>query len=154
MPTASPVPACLALLAALAACSAGSDAAAPEPLTLAGLWSQGANLSEESKGQTHIHTGWFSFERRGAGFAGEGEQSGLCRRADGDYVGPLATGVPYAIAGGVQDGDRVSFRSALCEYQGTLSPDRQHIEGTTRCAYTDGGVDFVWTGAWLANREH
>jgi hypothetical protein len=153
MSTETRLTAILALVALTGACSPGPDATAPE-LTVVGLWGHGANLREAVHHQTHIHTGHFSFVRRGDGFAGEGQQSGFCRGDEGDYVGPLATGVPYRISGGVQDGDRVSFRSDLCEYQGTLSADGEHIEGTARCAYTDGGADFVWTGPWLANRKH
>ena len=41
----------------------------------------------------------------------------------------------------------------LCTYEGTLSADNAHIDGTARCSYVQNGVDFVWTGDWLANRE-
>jgi hypothetical protein len=139
-------------LVALAACA--SDSTSPGSLTVVGLWGHGANLREAVHDQTHIHVGHFSFVRRGDGFEGRGQQWGYCRATDGqDYTGPLATGTPYAITHGVQSGNEVSFRSDLCEYRGTLSADAQHIEGTARCAYTDGGEDFVWTGPWLANRE-
>jgi hypothetical protein len=145
------VSALLAIVALTGSC--GADVTSPEALTITGEWGQGAYLLEEAKGQTHIHTGRFAFVRRGGGFAGEGRQSGFCRTVGGDYTGPLATGVSYQIARGVQDGDRVSFRSDLCAYEGTISADGKEMSGTARCAYTDGGVKFVWTGNWLANRQ-
>ncbi len=141
------------LLISLAACSS-EVSTAPAPLGIVGLWNQGANLQDSVNNQTHIHTGYFSFTQQGAaGFAGSARQSGFCRNAEQDYTGPLATGVPYAITDGAQQGDRVSFRSELCSYEGTLSADGAHIEGSARCTYTEGGVNFVWTGAWLANRQ-
>ncbi|HEY7505791.1 MAG TPA: hypothetical protein VH700_16955 [Gemmatimonadales bacterium] len=143
----------LPLLALAAACASDADTTSPGSPAVVGQWSHGASLQEAARNQTHVHTGYFSFVREGSGFGGEGRQWGYCRAVAGDYTGPLANGVLYAITGGEQDGDEVSFRSDLCEYRGTLSADAQHIEGTARCAYTDGGADFVWTGPWLANRE-
>ena len=143
----------LPLLVLLGACASDADTTAPATLTVVGEWSHGANLREDARDQTHIHTGNFSFVRSGDGFAGEGRQWGYCRAAGGDYAGPLASGVPYAVSRGVQNGDEVSFSTDLCEYRGTLSSDGRHIEGTARCAYRDGGQDFLWTGPWLANRE-
>jgi hypothetical protein len=145
------VTALLAFVALTGACR--SDVTSPEALTIVGEWGQGAYLLEEVKGQTHVHTGRFAFIRQGGGFAGEGRQSGFCRKAGGDYTGPLATGASYQITGGVQDGDRVRFRSDLCTYEGAISKDGKEMSGTARCTYTDGGVNFVWTGSWLANRE-
>ena len=139
-------------MAVLGACSQESGTS-PAPLSILGLWNQGANLRETAKNQTHIHAGYFSFTEEGDGFAGRGQQSGFCRGANGDYTGPFATGTSYAIADGVQEGDRVTFRDELCTYEGTLSTDDAHIAGTARCTYTDGGASFVWTGDWLANRE-
>jgi hypothetical protein len=53
--------------------------------------------------QAHIHTGYFTFKQKGAGFAGTGQQTGLCTSAlHGDYVGPLANGIAYEIREGVQ----------------------------------------------------
>jgi hypothetical protein len=137
----------------LYACSA-QDSTSPAPLGIVGQWNQGARLTDPVNHQTHTHTGYFTFKMKGAGFEGTGQQSGLCTSAaHGDYVGPLANGVAYQIGDGLQSGDHVSFKSDLCTYEGTLSADGQHIDGTARCAYSEGGVDFVWTGDWLANRE-
>lgn len=86
------------------------------------------------------------------GFVGGGEQSGFCSGPNGHYEGPLANGAPYDIADGVQEGDQISFKSELCTYQGALSADGEPITGTARCAYTQAGVNFVWTGDWLGNR--
>jgi hypothetical protein len=143
----------LALLGLLGACSGSDSGTAPAPLDIAGLWNQGARLADTVNGQTHIHTGYFSFSRHGAGFSGQGQQTGLCHGAAGDYTGPLATGIAFPITAGVQTGDHVAFQSDLCSYEGTLSADGAHIAGTMRCAYRDAGTDFVWTGDWLANRE-
>ncbi len=141
----------LLLSAMIGACS--QESTSPPTLSIVGVWNQGARLRDSVNNQTHIQTGYFSFTQRGEGFTGRGEQSGLCTREDGDYVGPLATGIPYDISDGLQDGDRVSFQTDLCTYEGTLSREDERIEGTARCAYTEGGVDFVWTGGWVANRE-
>ena len=70
-----------------------------------------------------------------------------------DCSTPLATGKRFAVVDGIQEGNRVSFRSDLCTYQGTLSADLAHIDGTARCSYTQNGISFVWKGDWLANRE-
>ena len=153
MHSGTPTAIMLALAALTGACSSEDGGTSPSPLTIVGRWGQGANLSESAREQTHIHTGYFTFVRRGDGFGGSGQQTGLCRAEGGDYAGPLATGALYEITEGVEQGDRVSFKSDLCEYQGTLSADGAHIEGTARCAYTQDGAGFVWTGAWLANRE-
>lgn len=135
------------------ACSA-QDSTSPAPLGIIGQWDQGARLEDTANQQTHIHTGYFSFEKKGAGFSGTSQQSGLCSSAaHGDYTGPLANGIPFEIRDGVQSGNQVSFRSDLCTYEGTLSADGEHIDGTARCAYSEGGVDFIWTGDWLANRQ-
>jgi hypothetical protein len=142
----------LSVAAAAAGCS-GDSGIAPPALSIVGVWNQGANLRDTVNHQSHIHTGAFSFAQEGTGFAGRGEQSGFCQGPHGQYTGPLADGVAYDIVDGVQQGDRVSFRSQLCTYDGTLSADQAHISGTARCAYNQAGVDFVWTGDWLANRE-
>ena len=134
------------------ACSAESGAS-PNSLSIVGVWNQGASLRDTVNSQSHIHTGYFSFVQKRDGFAGTGEQSGLCTGTHGDYVGPLATGKPFNLVDGIEEGDRVSFKSDLCTYEGTLSADKAHIAGTARCAYTEGGVSFVWVGDWLANRE-
>jgi len=152
MHSGTPTAIALALVALTGACSP-EEGTSPSPLSIVGQWGQGANLSETARAQTHIHTGYFTFVRQGSGFTGSGWQTGLCRGEGGDYAGPLATGASYEIVEGVQEGDRVSFKSALCEYQGTVSADGAHIDGTARCAYTEDGAGFVWTGAWLANRE-
>jgi hypothetical protein len=140
------------LLVSLGACSADSGTS-PAPLSIVGVWNQGANLRDSVSNQTHIHTGYFSFVQERAGFDGAGEQSGLCTGPHGDYIGPLATGTPFSISEGTQQGDQVSFKTDLCTYEGTLSVDQAHIAGTARCAYTEGGVSLVWKGDWLANRE-
>jgi hypothetical protein len=143
----------IGLLGLVCACSSPDGGTAPAPLDIVGQWGQGARLEDTLHHQTHIHTGYFSFARHGAGFTGSGQQTGFCHAAAGDYTGPLADGVPFTITDGVQDGDHVTFKSPLCSYEGTLSSDSAHIEGTARCAYTDGGVNYVWVGDWLANRE-
>ena len=142
----------LILVTLMAACS-HETGTSPSTPSVVGLWNQGASLRDAANDQTHIHTGYFSFTEQREGFGGQGQQSGFCRAADGDYTGPLATGTWYGITDGAQDGNRVSFRSDLCTYEGTLSGDEAHIAGTARCAYTRGGVSFVWEGEWLANRE-
>jgi hypothetical protein len=139
-------------LFSLGACS-GDSGTSPVPLGVVGVWNQGANLRDSVSNQTHIHTGYFSFEQERAGFAGAGEQSGLCTGPHGDYVGLLANGEPFSISDGIQRGNQVSFKTDLCTYEGTLSADEAHIEGSARCAYTEGGVSLVWKGDWLANRE-
>jgi len=138
-----------ALLATLVACSGQPEAPSP---SIVGTWDQGARLADADNGQTHIHTGYFSFEQKGDGFSGSGQQSGLCHGAAGDYEGPLASGELFHISEGVEQGINVSFKTPLCTYEGVLSDDNSHIDGTARCEYTDQGTHFVWTGDWLANR--
>ena len=142
----------LALCVGVGACSS-EGATAPASLAIVGLWNQGANLRDTVNNQTHIHTGYFSFAQEGVGFAGTGEQSGFCSGPSGHYEGPLADGARYDIVDGVQDGSHVSFKSNLCSYEGTLSEDNAHIAGTASCSYVENGVNFVWAGDWLANRE-
>jgi hypothetical protein len=144
--------AALLLIGMISACSSDGGTS-PATLSIVGVWNQGANLRDTVNNQNHIHTGYFSFVQERNGFVGDGEQSGFCSGPDGHYEGPLANGVPYDIADGVQEGEQISFKSELCTYQGTLSADGDHITGTARCAYTQGGVNFVWVGDWLANRE-
>jgi hypothetical protein len=64
----------------------------PASLSIVGVWNQGANLRDTVNGQTHIHTGYFSFVQERTGFVGNGEQSGLCSGPNGHYQGPLADG--------------------------------------------------------------
>jgi hypothetical protein len=142
----------LAALAIAAAC-ASRDATAPSPLALTGTWNQGANLRDTANGQTHIHVGHFSLAQRGETFTGTGQQTGYCHAASGNYTGPLADGTLFHVTDGVQQGTHVAFKTELCSYEGTLTADGAHIDGTARCAYTDGGTPFVWTGDWLADRE-
>jgi hypothetical protein len=142
----------LVFIALAGGCSAESDTS-PPPLSIVGVWNQGANLRDTVNNQSHIHTGFFSLVQDRSGFVGQGEQSGFCVGPTGHYTGPLASGIPYDIVDGVQAGDHVSFRSELCTYEGTMSTDNEHIAGKARCAYTEGGVNFVWVGDWLANRE-
>jgi len=137
----------------VAACSSHEVDTAPSLLSMAGNWTQGARLQDSSKGQTHIHTGSFSFAQEGDAFTGSGQQTGLCHGPSGDYVGPLATGALFQITNGVQQDRNVSFKSDLCAYTGVMSADGARIEGTVQCAYTDHGTSFVWTGDWLADRE-
>jgi hypothetical protein len=144
--------AALLLIGMISACSSDGGTS-PASLSIAGVWNQGANLRDTVNNQTHIHTGYFSFVQERSGFVGDGEQSGFCSGPNGHYEGPLANGAPYDVADGVQEGDHISFKSDLCTYEGTLSADGDHITGTARCAYTQGGVNFVWVGDWLANRE-
>jgi hypothetical protein len=100
----------------------------------------GARLEDAVNQQTHIHTGYFSFEQKGSGFSGTGQQSGLCTStAHGDYTGPLANDAPFAIREGIQSGDHVSFKTDLCTYEGTLSADADHIDGTTAAAIAMAG---------------
>ena len=139
------------LVVLVSACA--SEGTAPAARPSVGIWNQGANLRDSVNKQTHIHTGYFSFSQAGNGFTGTGEQSGFCHGANGDYVGPLAEGTPFKVTDGVQQGDRVLFKTDLCSYEGALSEDHDHMNGTVRCAYIDNGVSFVWQGDWLANRE-
>jgi hypothetical protein len=139
-----------AFISMLGACSSQSEAPS---LSIVGTWDQGARLQDATNAQTHIHTGYFSFDQKGNGFSGSGQQSGLCHSAAGDYEGPLASGVPFHITDGVQQGSNVSFRSELCTYSGVISDDGLHLNGTAQCEYTDQGTHFVWTGDWLANRQ-
>ena len=134
------------------ACSRGSTPPS-SPLSVAGSWVQGARLQDAANGQTHIHSGYFSFAQRGDAFTGRGQQSGLCEAATGNYEGPLATGAEFQIVDGVQHGASVSFKTAMCTYQGLVSADGLHIDGTATCSYTDKGVQFNWQGDWLAQRE-
>jgi hypothetical protein len=143
----------LVLLGLAGACSSHDIGTAPAPLDLAGVWNQGANLRDTTNSQTHIHTGFFSFAQQGGAFTGSGQQSGLCHAASGDYEGPLATGALFQITDGVQQGAHVSFKTELCTYEGTVTADGSHIDGTMRCAYTERGINFVWTGDWLADRQ-
>jgi hypothetical protein len=142
----------LIVLISMTGCSPESGTS-PASLAIVGLWNQGANLRDTVNNQTHIHTGYFSFAQEGVGFAGTGEQSGFCSGPSGHYEGPLANGARYDIVDGVQDGSHVSFKSNLCSYEGTLSEDNAHLAGTASCSYVENGVNFVWTGDWLANRE-
>ena len=142
----------LVIIGMVGACSSHDASTAPS-LSLAGNWTQGARLQEKANGQTHIHTGSFSFDQQGNRFTGSGQQTGLCHSAAGDYVGPLATGALFQITDGVQQGSSVSFKSDLCTYVGVVSADGQRIDGTAQCAYVDQGVSFVWTGDWLADRQ-
>jgi hypothetical protein len=139
-----------AFIGLLGACS--SQPAAPT-LSILGTWDQGARLEDAANHQTHIHTGYFSFEQKDDGFSGSGQQSGMCHSAAGDYEGPLATGALFRITEGVQQGSNVLFKSSLCTYNGVISDDGLHLDGTARCEYTDQGTHFVWTGDWLANRQ-
>ena len=145
--------AALCLVSALGACSSHEPDTAPSALSIVGNWTQGANLRDTANAQTHIHTGYFSFAQQGGGFNGTGKQTGLCHSASGDYEGPLATGGLFHITNGEQHGNEVSFNSDLCTYTGAMSADGSRIEGKASCAYTDGGVDFIWTGDWLADRQ-
>jgi hypothetical protein len=138
------------LISGLLACSSQPEAPS---LSIVGTWDQGARLEDAGNGQTHIHTGYFSFDQKGGGFSGTGQQSGLCHAASGDYEGPLASEALFHIDEGVQQGSNVSFRTPLCTYEGVMSDDNSHIDGTARCEYTDQGTHFVWTGEWLANRQ-
>jgi hypothetical protein len=140
-----------ALVGTLLACSSQPEAPS---LSIVGTWDQGARLEDAANSQTHIHTGYFIFDQKGDGFSGSGQQSGLCHAASGDYEGPLASGELFGITEGKQEGSNVSFRSALCTYEGVISEDGSHLDGTARCEYTDQGTHFVWTGQWLANRQH
>jgi hypothetical protein len=144
---------CLGFLGLLGACSSHDAGTAPSALDVAGVWNQGASLRDTTNNQTHIHTGYFSFARQGEAFTGRGQQSGVCHGPSGDYEGPLATGALFQITDGVQQGAHVSFKTELCTYEGTVSADGAHIDGTMRCAYSDRGVSFVWTGEWLADRQ-
>ena len=140
-------------IGAVAACSSREAATSPSQFSMAGIWNQGARLADTTLKQTHIHTGYFFFDQEGGSFAGTGQQSGFCHSETGDYVGPLATGLNYDITQGVQHGRNVSFQTDLCSYEGVMTADGAHINGTARCEYTDQGLHFVWTGDWLANRE-
>ena len=140
-------------IGAVVACSSHDSATSPSQFTMAGIWNQGARLQDTTLKQTHIHTGYFFFDQQGKSFAGTGQQTGLCQSPTGDYVGPLATGLSFDVTDGVQQGQRVSFRTDLCTYEGVMTSDGAHIDGTARCEYADQGVRFVWTGDWLANRE-
>jgi hypothetical protein len=134
----------------LGACSSQPEAPS---LSIVGMWDQGARLQDAGNGQTHIHTGYFSFDQTGNGFSGSGQQSGLCHSEAGDYEGPLASGELLHISEGVEQGANVSFKTPLCTYQGVLSEDGLHLNGTAQCEYTDQGIHFAWTGDWLANRR-
>ena len=85
--------------------------------------------------------GYFSFAQRGEAFTGTGQQTGLCHAASGDYTGPLADGAVFHVTDGVPQGTRVSFKSELCSYEGTLTADGAHIDGTARFAATRGVED-------------
>ena len=102
------------LIGGLVACSSQPEAPS---LSIVGTWDQGARLEDAANRQTHIHTGYFSFDQKGDGFSGSGQQS------------------------------------PLCTYEGVMSDDNSHIDGTARCEYTDQGTHFVWTGEWLANLQ-
>jgi len=143
----------LVFLGLVGACSSHDTSTAPSALDLAGVWNQGANLRDTTNDQTHIHTGYFSFAEQGGAFTGSGQQEGYCHAASGNYEGPLATGALFQITDGVQQGAHVSFKTELCTYEGTVTADGSHIDGTMRCAYTDRGTNFGWTGDWLADRR-
>jgi len=140
-------------IGAVAACASHDTTTSPSQFSMAGIWNQGARLQDTTLLQTHIHTGYFFFDQEGNSFAGTGQQTGLCQGPLGDYVGPLATGLAFDITNGFQRGRNVSFQTDVCTYQGVMTADGSHIDGTARCEYTDQGVRFVWTGDWLANRE-
>jgi hypothetical protein len=144
----------LATAGAIAACSHGSDSTAPGPGSVTGRWSQGANLTDAVNHQTHIHTGSFVLAQRNGAITGSGQQTGFCHAPSGNYEGPIADGVPFSITGALVTGSRVSFTTDLCSYDGTLSPDGEHMNGTMQCAYTYQGVSFHWAGDWLADRQH
>ncbi len=135
-------------------CSSERESTAPSVANLAGDWIQGARLNETALGQTHVHTGTFTFAQRGADFSGAGQQTGFCHAESGDYTGPLADGLPFSVRDGKITDAHVSFSTNLCRYEGDVSADGERITGTARCSYASGGVQFEWTGDWLADRQH
>jgi hypothetical protein len=142
----------LALL--IVGCSSGATPPA-SPLSIVGSWTQGARLQETARGQTHIHSGYFSFARRGDALTGSGQQSGLCDvvSSGATYAGPLANGATYQISSGVQSGTSVNFVAGYCTYRGLVSSDGADMSGTATCSYDDGGSHYQWSGDWLAHRE-
>lgn len=141
------------LLAVLAGCT-GQEPTTAQEFTMAGRWRHSADLRDSLTGDSHIHEGRFTLQGSGAAFSGSGRQWGSCATAPGvSYKGPLADTLPYPVVEGVQVGQSISFKTNICEYQGTFergNPNR--ITGTGRCSYQFNGVNYTFAGLWQADR--
>lgn len=148
----------LGLLAA-AACSE-SEYTGPDRISMTGTWRQSADLLDSLSGDRHINLGQFTLVQAGATFRGEGSQglNSFCTAPNtAKYNGPLADPSLFPVEGALS-GREVSFSRTdnlvSCTYDGSfVDGSSTRMTGTATCAYTQNGINHVFSGPWQADKQ-
>ena len=137
----------LALVVAVAACQAGTDA---NPIDLNGRWEFTETFADFLHGISCADTGTYEITQQGDRFSGHYAQRGLCHTPTGN-VDNSDSG---SVAGGRVVGHTLSFMvTANCQYQGNASgmPARQ-LSGLGVCVLLNGSDTLRFNGTWQASR--
>ena len=133
---------------------AGSEPSTDQDFTMTGTWRHSGDLREVATGDSHIHEGRFTLREVSSHFSGTGRQWGSCQTSKGtSYEGPLADSLPYPVIEGVSNERTISFKTSICEYEGSFEPGNPNrITGSGRCNYQVNGQTYTFAGLWQADR--
>lgn len=127
----------------------GSPEPSVEPLEGAEAWSYRETLAVVTGGLECENSGTYWFILGSTPAAGRSRQTGTC----------IVRGKPMENNGGGDlsdvrlDGDRLTFTSGNCEYEGTVSFTAGRMEGTVECFIMSGQTRFDVRGTWEATRD-
>lgn len=140
-----------ALTGSLVIAGCGGDSTAPSgPVSIGGIWSLSANISNQPLATSCQASGTITVNQSGTSFSGTTTGTTVCTGPGGTQTGSAAG----TVSGGQISGSSISFiDDSGCNYQGTVSGNpANRVQGSVTCTLAINGTAYQFTGTWQASR--